>query len=394
MSAFDFDTIIDRHETHSAKWDALAAATGVTAADGLAMWVADMDFQACPAVRGVLRAEVERGVHGYYANDRTWRSAMVDWMAKRHGWTVDPDWITVTPGLVSGCGLVLQALTNPGDGVVLFTPVYHAFHKIIAANDRIIIQSPMTEVQGRYRMDLETLDRTLPDNARIVFFCSPHNPGGTVWSADEIRALAAFCAHRDLLLVSDEIHHDLVYPGFRHRVTHTVAPEHADRLITAAAASKTFNIAGAHVGGVIISNPDLRAKLHKVVAAAGLMSHNLFGMIATEAAYAHGEPWLEALIPYLAGNRDLLDARIAADIPGARSMPLESTYLSWVDFAGTGLDGDEVMRRIRDVARIGASPGPQFGIGGETRVRFNIATPRARVTEAMDRLADAFADLR
>ena len=194
--------------------------------------------------------------------------------------------------------------------------------------------------------------------------------------------------------MSDEIHHDLVYPGFRHRVTHTVAPEHADRLITAAAASKTFNIAGAHVGGVIISNPDLRAKLHKVVAAAGLMSHNLFGMIATEAAYAHGEPWLEALIPYLAGNRDLLDARIAADIPGARSMPLESTYLSWLDFAGTGLDGDEVMRRIRDVARIGASPGPQFGIGGETRVRFNIATPRARVTEAMDRLADAFADLR
>lgn len=394
MTMFDFDALIDRRGTHSAKWDALAMATGVTAEDGLAMWVADMDFKACPPVRDVLATEIERGVHGYYANDKTWRSAVVTWMQRRHGWSVDPDWITATPGIVSGCGLILQAFTQPGDGIVLFAPVYHAFHKIIAANDRAIIQSPMKEVQGRYRMDLETLGQTLPENARMVFFCSPHNPGGTVWSAEEIKALADFCAERDLLLVSDEIHHDLVYPGFTHKVTHTVTPEHADRLITAAAATKTFNLAGAHVGAVFISNPDLRARFQKVVGAAGLGSHNLFGMIATEAAYTAGEPWLEALLVYLDGNRNLLDSRIAADIPGARSMPLEATYLSWVDFSGTGLGGDEVMRRIRDEARIGASPGPQFGIGGETRVRFNIATPRSRVTTAMDRLAAVFADLR
>lgn len=392
--SFDFDRLIDRRGTHSAKWDALTKATGVDPADGIAMWVADMDFAAPPSVTEALQAEVARGTHGYYANDDTWRAAICDWMADRHGWTVDPAWIVGTPGIVSGCGLILQAFTEPGDGLVLFSPVYHAFYKIAEANDRPVIESPLQEVQGRYRMDLDALGRDLPDHAKIVFFCSPHNPGGTVWEPSEIKALADFCAERDLILVADEIHHDLVFPGARHHVAHTVVPEHADRLITAAAATKTFNIAGAHVGQVIVSNPVLRDRLQKVVNAAGLNSPNLFGMLATEAAYRGGRDWLEALLPYLAGNRDLFDRRIATEIPGARSMPLAATYLAWVDFAGTGLPPDEVTRRIREVARIGVNPGPQFGTGGETKVRFNLALPRPLLTEALNRLADAFADRR
>lgn len=390
----NFDQIIDRRGTHSAKWDGLEPYCGVSAPDGIAMWVADMDFQAPAGVKEALLEEVNRSVHGYYANDTTWRKAIIDWMGKRHDWTVDPDWITATPGIVSACGLLLQAFTRPDDGVVLFTPVYHAFHKIIKANGREIIQSPLQLVQGRYAMDLETLGKTLPDNARMVFFCSPHNPGGTVWRPEEIKALADFCAEHDLLLVSDEIHHDLVYAPNKHHVAHTVVPEHADRLITAASATKTFNLAGAHVGEVMISNPELRSRFQKTVMGAGLMSHNLFGMVATEAAYRTGEAWLEALLPYLQGNADLLADRIAAEVPGARAMPLQSTYLSWVDFTGTGLPQEEVLRRVRDEARIGVNRGPEFGIGGDGRLRFNIATPRARVAEALDRLAEVFSDLR
>ena len=227
-----------------------------------------------------------------------------------------------------------------------------------------------------------------------MFFCSPHNPGGTVWSVEEIRALATFCAEHDLILVSDEIHCDLVFPGARHTPTLTAAPEIADRLITCVAATKTFNLAGAHVGACITSNAALKRGIDARVMASGLGSYNSFGMIATEAAWRTGEAWLGALLPYLVKNRDLLDARIEAAAPGARSMRLASTYLAWVDFSGTGLPAEDVAARVKDRARIFASPGPQFGPGGETWLRFNFATPRPILEEALGRLEAACRDLR
>ena len=283
-------------------------------------------------------------------------------MARRHGLQVDPAWVSPTPGIVSGLGLILQAVSAPGDEVVVFPPAYHAFRKIILANDRRILDAQLVETQGRYAMDLDALRAKLSPRTKVVFLCSPHNPGGTVWSAQELRALAAFCAEHGLILVSDEIHCDLVFDG-KHTPTLTAAPEIADRLITCVAATKTFNLAGAHVGACITSNPELKRRLDARIQASGLGSYNGFGMIATEAAWRTGAAWLDALLPYLARSRDLFHARIEAAVPGARAMPLASTYLAWIDFSATGLAPEEVAGRVKSRARIFASPGEQFGPG-------------------------------
>jgi cystathionine beta-lyase len=358
------------------------------------MWVADMDFAAPPGVTQALAATVERAVHGYYADTGSWAAALADWLARRHGVSIDPAWVSATPGVVAGLGLILQAVSVSGDEVVLFPPAYHAFRKIILANERRILDAQLVEQQGRYVMGLDALRRMLTPRTKVVFFCSPHNPGGTMWSADEIRALAAFCAEHDLILVSDEIHCDLVLGGGKHIPTIVAAPEIADRLITCVAATKTFNLAGAHVGACVTSNAALKRKLDARIAASGLGSYNAFGMIATEAAWRTGEAWLDELRPYLAGNRDLFDSRIEAAAPGARSMRLDATYLAWVNFSGTGLSAAEIAARVGDRARIYVSPGSQFGPGGETCLRFNFATPRPILREALDRLDDAFSDIR
>jgi cystathionine beta-lyase len=295
--------------------------------------------------------------------------------------------------VVSGLGLILQAVSEPGDDIILFPPVYHAFRRIIPANDRNILDAPLVEENGRYRMDLDALAEKISPKAKAVFFCSPHNPGGTVWNTEEIQALAAFCDRHGLILVSDEIHCDLLFDGATHIPTLKAAPEIADRLITTVAATKTFNLAGGHVGACVTSNLGLKKRLDKRISASGLGSYNGFGMIATEAAWRTGEPWLDALLPYLSANRDFFDERIEAVASGARSMSLASTYLAWVDFADTGLQPEDVEARVKERARIFCSPGSQFGPGGETWQRFNIATPRPILEEALGRLEEAFRDL-
>ncbi|HVU40375.1 MAG TPA: MalY/PatB family protein [Xanthobacteraceae bacterium] len=391
---FDFDRVIERRGTHSSKWDHIARLSGIKSADAIPMWVADMDFAAPPGVTEALSGELQCAVHGYYADTGSWAAALVDWMARRHGVKFDPAWVSPTPGIVSGLGLILQAVSAPDDEVVVFPPAYHAFRRIIRANERRILDAQLVESAGRYVMDLDALRARLSPQTKVVFLCSPHNPGGTVWSAAELRALGALCAERDLILVSDEIHCDLVFAGAKHTPTMAAAPEIADRLITCVAATKTFNLAGAHVGACITSNAALKRRLDARIAASGLGSYNRFGMIATEAAWRTGEAWLDELLPYLTKNRDVFDARIEAAAPGARSMHLDGTYLAWVDFSGTGLAPEDVAARVRDRARLFVSPGEQFGPGGETWLRFNFATPRLLLDEALSRLEDAFSDLR
>jgi cystathionine beta-lyase len=391
---FDFDRVIARRGTHASKWDMMARLSGITSPDAIPMWVADMDFAAPPGVTEALAAETKLAAHGYYADTGTWAAALADWIARRHGWRVDPAWVSPTPGIVSGLGLILQAVSSPGDEVVVFPPAYHAFRRIILANERRILDAQLVEANGRYTMDLDALRAKLTSATKVIFFCSPHNPGGTVWSVDEIRALAALCAERDLILVSDEIHCDLLFAGARHTPTLVAAPEIADRLITCVAATKTFNLAGAHVGACVTSNAALKRRLDARIAAGGLGSYNRFGMIATEAAWRTGDAWLDALLPYLTASRDLFDSRIEAAAPGARSMRLAATYLAWVDFSRTGLPPEEVSARVKSRARIFPSPGSQFGPGGETWLRFNFATPRPILDEALGRLEEAFKDLR
>jgi cysteine-S-conjugate beta-lyase len=394
LPMFDFDRVAERRGTHSSKWDLIARYSGIEASDAIPMWVADMDFAAPPGVSDALLAETKRAVHGYYGDTGSWAEALAGWLARRHRWGIDPAWVSPTPGVVSGLGLILQAVSEPGDEVVVFPPAYHAFRRIILANDRRILDAQLVERDGRYFMDLDALRAKLTRATKVVFFCSPHNPGGTVWSREEIRALAALCAERDLILVSDEIHCDLLLDGARHIPAIIAAPEVADRLITCVAATKTFNLAGAHVGACITSNAALKRRLDARIMAGGLSSYNRFGMIATDAAWRTGDAWLDALLLYLADNRDLFDARIEAAAPGARSMRLDATYLAWVDFSGTGLPPDEVAARVKARARIFASPGSQFGPGGATSLRFNFATPRPILAQALARLDDAFSDLR
>lgn len=387
----NFDEVIDRRGTHSAKWDVMEKVYGVSNEDGLSMWVADMDFRPPQAVNDALQAAVDHGIYGYYAPDTSYRAAVCGWMSRRHGWEVDPSWISTTHGLVAAVALTLQAYTEAGDGIILFTPVYHAFAKMINNNERKIVEAELVLAEGRYEMDLAALEASLDGSEKMVILCSPHNPGGRVWSVEELRALADFCVKHDLILIADEIHHDLVFGPHKHTVMALAAPEISDRLVTLVAASKTFNLAGGMTGTVVISDEALRAKFAKAHQAAGA-SPNRFGMAMTEAAYNHGEPWLEALLAYLTENRRIFDEGVNA-IPGVLSMNLESTYLAWVDFSGTGMEVSEVISRVQDNAKIAANYGDSFGKGGEQYLRFNLGCTRAMVEDAVGRLQKAFADL-
>lgn len=385
----DFDEIIDRRGTHCDKWDEMERLYGVSPETGIPMWVADMDFRPPAAVQAALRGLVDHGIYGYFGDDRDYRAAIRWWMAERHGWAVADEAILTTHGLVNATGLCLEAFTRPGDAVVIFTPVYHAFARVIRAGDRVVTEIPMPVVEGRYVPDFDEAARRLTGREKVLILCSPHNPGGRVWTQDELRGYADFAKAHDLILISDEIHHDLVYPGARHHVLETACPDIADRLVTLTAATKTFNLAGIHTGNIIIHDPALRARVQAVLKAQGV-SPNAFGPIAVTAAYSPaGAAWLDQLNAYLDGNRRIFDAGIAA-IPGLCSMPLEATYLAWVDFAGTGMTPAEFGARVKG-AGIAASSG--FGAGDESFLRFNFATRRALVKEAVARLQKAFGDL-
>ncbi len=390
--SFDFDTRIDRIGTHSVKWDMMEAFYGIPARDGLSMWVADMDFHPPACVQRAVEAMAVHGVYGYFGDDAAYLEAIRWWMQTRHGWGIERDWIFTTHGLVNGTGLCLDAFTAPGDGVVLTTPVYHAFARTIKAAGRQVVECELALVDGRYEMDFDAWDARMTGGERMFILCSPHNPGGRVWTAAELRGVADFCKRHDLVLVSDEIHHDLVYPGQKHTAMPLAAPDIADRLVMMTATTKTFNIAGSHTGNVIIADPALRAKFAAKMMALGI-SGNSFGMHMATAAYSpEGAAWVDGLMGYLEGNRRLFDEGMAA-IPGLRSMPLEATYLAWLDFSGTGMDAAEFIARVEKDARIATNHGAAFGTGGGTFLRFNLGTQRAVVAEAVERMRRAFADL-
>ncbi len=386
-----FDQIIDRRGTHCAKWDMMEPIYGVAPEGGLAMWVADMEFQPPRCVGAAVKAMVDHGVYGYFGDDGRYREAIRWWMETRHGWAIDPSHVFTTHGLVNGTSMCLDAFTAPGDGVVLLTPVYHAFAKVIRASGRRVHEIAMPQADGRYVLDMEGADAAMTGDETMLILCSPHNPGGRVWTRDELEGVAAFARRHDLIVVSDEIHHDLTMPGHTH-IPMAHVDGIADRLVMMTAATKTFNIAGAHVGNVIIADPSLRRRFGDRMAAMG-MSPNSFGLHMVTAAYSpEGAGWVDALCAYLDANRQAFDAGIAS-IPGLRSMPLQATYLAWIDFSGTGMDAAEFTRRVEKDARIAVNHGPSFGAGGESWLRFNIAAPRVQVDDAVERLRAAFADL-
>lgn len=388
-----FDTPIDRKGTHCVKWDAMQALYGIPADTGLAMWVADMEFRPPQAVQQALEKMLAHGVYGYFGDDRAYLDAIAWWMRTRHGWTIDPAHVFTTHGLVNGTALCVDAFTAPGDHIVLMTPVYHAFARVIRAAGREVTECRLALRDGLYEMDFDAWETQLTGRETMLILCSPHNPGGRVWSRAELQAAADFCRRHNLTLVSDEIHADLVFPNApRHIPMAVAAPDIADRMVMMTAATKTFNIAGAHTGNVIIADPALRARFAARMNALGI-SPNSFGMhMVTAACSPEGAAWVDDLMRYLDGNRRLFDDAMNA-IPGVRSMPLEATYLAWVDFRGTGMTREELLRRVEGQAKIATNHGESFGAGGEGFLRVNLAAPRAQVAEAAARLQQAFADL-
>ncbi|CUH39231.1 Cystathionine beta-lyase PatB [Jannaschia seosinensis] len=394
MTAHDprFDTLIERRGSHCVKWDMMEKIYGVPQQDGLAMWVADMDFRPPQCVLDAVSRQVDHGIVGYFGDDDAYHDAIRWWMRERHGWEVEADAIFTTHGLVNGTAMCVDTFTAPGDGIVLFTPVYHAFAKVIRANDRRVVECELSYDGTRYAPDFEAWDEVVErSNATMMILCSPHNPNGRVWTRAELEGFAALARRHDLILVSDEIHHDLVFPGTTHVPMANIAGI-SDRLVMMTSTTKTFNIAGSHSGNVIIPNEGLRARFAKRMMALGL-SPNSFGLFMATAAYSpEGAAWVDDLIAYLDGNRRLFDAGLDA-IPGVKSVPLEATYLSWVDFSGTGMQREEFTRRVEKDARIAVNHGTTFGKGGDAFLRFNIATPRANVEAAVERMQKAFADL-
>ena len=388
----DFDEVIDRRGTHSSKWDTMEELYGVSPDNGLSMWVADMDFRAPKIIQEKLHGINSHGIYGYYGDYKEYNNSIKWWMKNRHNWEIDTSWIFTTHGLVNGTGLCIDAFTKPGDGIILFTPVYYQFSNLVEAARRKVVECPLKLIDNHYHFDFVEYERNLSGDEKMVILCSPHNPGGRVWTKNELQEVAKFAKKHNLVLVSDEIHHDLVYPNKNHTVMPIADPSVCDRLVMMTATTKTFNIAGAHSGNVIISNPNLRQKFSQRIKALGI-SPNSFGLFMATAAYSpEGAEWLDELLHYIDGNRVIFDEEVNK-IPGLSSMPLEGTYLAWVDFSGTGMGEEEFIYRVQEKAKIAVNHGSTFGTGGEKYLRFNLATPRTLVAEATKRLKDAFSDL-
>ncbi len=387
-----FNTLIDRRGTNSSKWDKMEQLFGVAPEDGLAMWTADSDYQTAPCVIEAVRNAAERGVFGYSWVHPTYLDAVQWWMRTRHDWIVDTDWILTTQGLGNGIALCLDVWTEKGDGVLIFSPVYHEFAHKVNKSGRRLVECPLARDGDTYVLDLDDAQSRLDGTEKMLLWCSPQNPSGRVWTPEELRAVADFAARNNLILVSDEIHHDLVYPGNTFVPMDIAATDARHWTVSLTAASKTFNIAGQRTGNMIIPDPKLREDMRHRLATLDYMPSALGVDMITAAYSPEGAKWADAQIVHLDGNRALFDETIA-DIPGLWSMPLQSTFLAWVDFTDTGMSNDEILRRLRKDAKIATTPGEGFGSGHTAFQRFNLATQRARVEEACARLKAAFGDL-
>lgn len=388
----DFNAPFDRRNTRQTKWDGMQAFSGISPDDGLAMWIADSDYPTAPCVREALKKALDHGAFGYGWEDRQYLDAICWWMKTRHNWDIDPDWIISSQGLGHGIATCLDIWSNPGDGVVTFSPVYHEFASKVHKAGRALNECPLVRDGDTYVIDFDDAQSRMTGNEKVLIWCSPQNPSGRIWTAAELRAVADFAARNDLLLLCDEVHHDLIYPGETFVPMFNAAPQARARTIYLTAASKTFNLAGQRTGNMIIPDDRLRSEMRKRLAALDYAPNYLAILMITAAYSAEGAAWVDAQMAHLDANRKMFDAGVNA-IPGVKSMPLQSTFLAWVDFADTGMTTDEFQARLKETAKIAASPGTSFGQGGATFMRFNLAMPGPMIADAVTRLQKAFADL-
>lgn len=388
---FDFDKVIDRTRTESLKW--VYPRKVLKVEDAIPMWVADMDFEAPPAVIEAIRRRAAHGVYGYPLIPSSFWQSAIDWLGRRHGWDVRKDWMAKSPGIVPALNYAVRAFTKPGDGVIIQTPVYFPFYHAVENNGRRVVRNPLRFDGTRYTMDLEDLKRKLDEGGRMLILCSPHNPVGRVWTREELEGLGRLAVERDLLVISDEIHADLVYSGHRHHVFAAFSPELADRTVTCIAPSKTFNIPGLSTAVVIASNPKLLEAFEDETERAGFELGQVFGIVGFEAAYAHGEDWLDELLPYLEANVDFLEKFLEERIPGVRLVRPEGTYLALLDCRGLGLEPAALNDFFLKTAHVYFSDGALFGEEAAGFVRINFGCPRALLAEALERIERAVKEL-
>ena len=390
---FDFETPKDISTGRSTKWENMEALLGQPPdSEMIPMWIAQMDFQPAPFMQSATQSLMNCGEYGYFDyNEFAERIAW--WYQNRHDWRPDPAHVFATHGIGNAVGLTLQSLTEPGDGVIIFSPVYREFANKIRHNGRVMVESALIiDDDGLFRMDLTTLEAQLTGTEKAVLFCSPHNPAGRIWEPAEIQALSAFCARNDLLLLSDEIHMDLAFPGQKHTPTALHAQDALQHLVVMSSASKTFDIAGLRTGYVIIPDATLRDRFAVFYAALDIQPNRL-GADLTCAAYTpEGAAWVDALIQVLDGNRRTLCDGMNM-IPGVSAMPMQSTFLAWVDFSATGMSDADIRGRLHNTARVLPTPGDGLGLGGAFHHRFNIGAPRAIIDDAVARVRNAFSDL-
>jgi len=388
---YDFDKVVDRTDTESLKW--VYPRKVLKVEDAIPMWVADMDFEAPPAVVEAIRRRAAHGVYGYPLIPPSFWQAAIGWLKRRHGWNVRKDWMAKSPGIVPALNYAVRAFTKPGDGVIIQTPVYFPFYHAAENNGRRVVRNPLRFDGRHYTMDLEDLERKLDEGGRMLILCSPHNPVGRVWTRDELEALGRVAVERDLLVVSDEIHHDLVYSGHRHHVFAALSPKLAERTVTCIAPSKTFNIPGLSTAAVVASNPKLLEAFKDETERAGFELGQVFGIVGFEAAYAHGEDWLDELLPYLEANVDFLEKFLEERIPGVRLVRPEGTYLALLDCRGLGLEPAALNDFFLKKARVYFSDGAMFGEEAAGFVRINFGCPRALLVEALERIERAVKEL-
>lgn len=386
MTEFDFDAPVERRGTACCKWD--DAPKLFRNPDILPMWVADMDFAAPPCVLSALSAQVRHGAFGYPAADQTPTvAAFAGWLERRHGWNVPLESVVLVPGVVPALQAAVEAFSDPGDEIIIQPPVYHPFFDIARSGGRVLVENPLVERDGFWQMDLDDL-AAKAETAEILVLCNPHNPGGRAWTREELAAVAGICARTGTIVLTDEIHGDLVHAPHVHTPFASLGGIAPDRIATFAAPSKTFNLAGLNIAATIIPDAATRRRFEKVFRDRGVPCTNGPGLAAMRAAYEHGDPWLDALLAYLQVNsRHLVDS--AAAWPGIRLAAPEATYLAWLDCRGTGMDEAQLVTFFGKEAQVGLNRGGMFGNQGRGWMRLNFGTRREILDEGIARIARA-----
>lgn len=381
MMEYDFDKIIPRRGTNSYKWD-IPEEEGV-----LPMWVADMDFPAAPAVVRAVERRATHGIYGYTKVPDAYYEAVVGWFARRHGWRIRPEWIIYTSGVVPAVSAVIQALTEPGDRVIVQTPAYNCFFSSIRNSGCELSANRMLYREGRYTVDFDDLEAKAADpKAELLLLCNPHNPSGRVWTPAELRHIGEICLRHGVLVVSDEIHCELTYEGHDYTPFATLSEEFQRRSVTCISPSKAFNLAGLQIANIVAADGDIRRRIDRAININEVCDVNPFGVEALIAAYNEGGEWLDALRKYLWENFRYLVMYLAEHLPELTVVPLEGTFLAWIDCRALSVGSERMAQRLMDEAWLMVNPGTLYGPGGEGFIRLNFACPRPLLTDGLERL--------